>query len=83
MNFTRLLKKLGGGIGGGIVWPLKRISREIGEELAEKTVVVTKAVEQEWPLLGSMMDRKPFTIITETKVRFVIDEDDKTEGEQG
>ncbi len=43
-------------------WPFKKISREVGEEIAEKAQLAARAALAEAPLLDDLLDGKEVTL---------------------
>lgn len=63
------IKKLIGKIGGGAVWPFRRISEEVGEELAEKVSMGVRAGLAEAPILDALFDGREIEAEVKVSVR--------------
>jgi predicted RNase H-related nuclease YkuK (DUF458 family) len=59
MNIGGFLKK----IGKGAAWPFNKIDEKIGEELAEKAMLATRAALAEAPILDDLVDGKEIEIV--------------------
>lgn len=43
-------------------WPFKKVDEKLGEEIAEKAALATRAALAEAPLLDDLLDGKPVTL---------------------
>jgi hypothetical protein len=58
MNIVGFFKK----IGKGAAWPFKKIDEEVGEALAEKAMLATRAALAEAPILDDLLDGNTITV---------------------
>jgi len=65
MNIVGFFKK----IGKGAAWPFRKIDEEVGEALAEKAMLATRAALAEAPILDDLLDGKPVDITITVQMR--------------
>lgn len=58
MNIGKVFAK----IGKGAAWPFQRLSREVGEEIAEKSALAMRAALAEAPVLDALLDGDPISV---------------------
>lgn len=62
MNLWRKIER-------GATWPFRKVSKEIGEDLAEKAAIAAASALAEMPILDDLLDGKPVEIVVTVQMK--------------